>query len=219
MGEKLKDYNYSTSKGNYVSERFKTDKGVYDFKVFLDQEIVIEEKVVEVKNGRDLEKYIRKAIKNYEENLETEVLSDKVSIKEMEEGITEVIEEIDAVEIDADEEAEEFEEELDWGDEIDAVFTKRKSPKEMRSLFEKLDAEIIKLDGVNFKTTTLDLVYKVNGQNFLRIRPRSKDLYIMTAQEWYKDLVYLSEETEIDNVMVQIKKSYDLIKRKTSNKK
>ncbi len=227
--EKLTNYKFKTEIGEYVSERFKVDKGVYGYKISSNTELIEEKKDVKIKNGKDLNKRIRKIIKEYEENLEDPLaeleekgieLDEKLEESEMEEAIeenltgeTEVIEEIDA-----EEEVEEFEEELDLGDEIDAVFKKRNSPIEMRKLFEKLDAEIKKLDGVNFKTTTLDLVYQVSGQNFLRIRPRSKDLYIMTAQDWYKDLVNLSEETEIDNGMIQIKKSYDLIKKKRSKK-
>ncbi len=224
--EKLTNYKFKTEIGEYVSERTKVDKGVYDYKISSNTELIEEKKDVKIKNGKDLNKRIRKIIKEYEENLEDplaelekeEAELDKEiaesELEEMEEGINEVIEEINAVEIDAEEEVEEFEEEVDWGDEIDAVFKKRESPIGMRELFEKLDAEIKKLEDVIFKTTTLDLVYMISGRNFLRIRP-TKNLFVMTAQEgWYKDFVKLTDENEIDNAMIQIKKSYNLIKKR-----
>ncbi len=101
---------------------------------------------------------------------------------------------------------------------IDAVFTKRKSPIEMKELFKILDTEIMQIDDVNFKTTTLDLVYQTSGMNFLRIRPRSKDLYIMTAPDYYDGVVKLADDSQIDNAMIEIKKSYELIKKKRSKK-
>ncbi len=108
-------------------------------------------------------------------------------------------------------------EEDEVGDMISSVFTERKSPIEMKELFKNLDAEINELDGINFKTTTLDLVYQVNGINFLRIRPRVNRLDILTAPDYYSDIVKITEKNEIDDVMVSIKESYELIKEKRSN--
>ena len=275
--EKLKNYHYKIDIRNYITERFKIDKGVYNIKITLGKEVIIEEENLEYKNGKLLEKYIRKIIENYEKDLEAnkdlianegikgitladllkekelaefeevqesineENLEDplgelekegieldkKLEESEMEEAIddvlnltgeTEVIEEINAVEIDAEEEVEEFEEEVDWGDEIDAIFIKRKSPIQMKTLFEKLDAEIKKLDGVIFKTTTLDLVYNINGRGFLRIRPLIKYLQLLIPPDYYKDKITLSEESEIDNTMNKIRKNYELIKEMTIKK-
>jgi len=214
--EKLKNYKHKTDIGNYVAERFKVNKGVYDFKIFSDQEIIAEEKSVEVRTGRDLEKRIRKVIKNYEENLEVNEPEEVDEIEEMQDAIDELVDKDEEIE----EEIEEIEEKIDLslGDGINTVFKNRKTPIEMQELFKVLDTEIRKINGVNFKTTTLDLVYMINGKNFLRIRPLLKYLFIMTAQEWYVDVVKLIDENEIDDAMVSIKESYELIKKKTSKK-
>ncbi len=230
--ETLKNYIYETKVSKYVSERVKVDKGVYDFKIFSDQEVIIEEKDVKVKTGRELEKYIRKAIKEYEENLETKEFDETDELKDMEKGIEQVISEEEVSvkeemeEVD-EEEVEEIEEEVkeieikdleDMTQGISNVFTNRNSPIEMRELFESLDTEIRELDDVIFKTTTLDLVYNINGRGFLRIRPLTKYLQLLIPPDYYKDKITLSEESEIDNTMNKIRKNYELFKEKTSKK-
>ncbi|KKN59627.1 hypothetical protein LCGC14_0540240 [marine sediment metagenome] len=223
--ETLKNYIYETKVSKYVSERVKVDKGVYDFKIFSDQEVIIEEKDVKVKTGRLLEKHIRKAIKEYEENLGTEEVNETGEIEDMEDAISEVFEE--EKEIEKPEEIEEIEEEVkeieikdleDMTQGISNVFTKRNSPIEMRELFEILDTEIKKLDNVSFKTTTLDLVYNINGRGFLRIRPLTKYLQLLIPPNYYKDKIKLTEESEIDNTMIKIKENYELIKEMTIKK-
>ncbi len=223
--ETLKNYIYETKVSRYVSERVKVDKGVYDFKIFSDQEVIIEEKDVKVKTGRLLEKHIRKAIKEYEENLGTEEVNETGEIEDMEDAISEVFEE--EKEIEKPEEIEEIEEEVkeieikdleDMTQGISNVFTKRNSPIEMRELFEILDTEIKKLDNVSFKTTTLDLVYNINGRGFLRIRPLTKYLQLLIPPNYYKDKIKLTEESEIDNTMIKIKENYELIKEMTIKK-
>ncbi|HEC37945.1 hypothetical protein LCGC14_0953410 [marine sediment metagenome] len=88
----------------------------------------------------------------------------------------------------------------------------------MKELFEKLDIKISKIDGVIFKTTTLDLVYMISGMNFLRIRPKTKALEIMTAPDYYDGIIKLADENEIDECLVSIVESYELIKKKRSKK-
>lgn len=235
--EVLKSYKYTTKLGDYVSERFKVDKGIYDFTIYLDNEIIAEEKNVTVKTGRELEKYIRKVIKEHEKDLEEEKVDEteeSTESEDMEEAIKQVlieedlkeeeIEEVkedleDAIEEVLEEEIEEIEEDLeDVSQKIDAVFTKRKTSIEMQKLFESLNAEIRKLGGVNFKTTTLDLVYQVSGMNFLRIRPISNNLTVLCAPDYYENIIRITEEKEIDNVMIQIKESYEHIKKKRNKK-
>lgn len=237
--EVLTNYNYETKVGNYVSERFKVSKGVYDFTIYLDGESITEEKGVLVKTGRELEKYIRKVIKEYEKNLETEKVDETEETTEsedMEEAIKEVVEEameesnnkipkleevMDTIfdeELET-EEIEEVKEDLeDVSQKIDAVFVKCKSPMEMRELFEIIDTEIKNIDGVNFKATTSDLVYQVMKMNFLRIRPKTNRLDILRAPDYYKNIINLADENEIDNAMVLIKQSCEYIKKKRSKK-
>lgn len=213
--EKLKNYHYKTDIANYITERFKIDKGVYNIKIKLEKEVIIEEENLEYKTGRDLEKYIRQAIKNYEKDAETEV--EEEEDEDLEEDEEEDME--DAINDVLDEEDEEDEEESEDDEQkIADIFAKCKSPMEMKKLFEELDTEIRDIDGVIFKTTTADLVYKVNGQNFLRIRPKPKRLDILHAPDFYKDIIKLTDENEIDDVMVSIGKSCEYIKKKRSKK-
>jgi len=170
-----------------------------------------------MKTGRDLEKHIRKVIKDYEKNLEEEKageIEESTELEDMEEAIKEVLAEEDLKE----EEIEEIEEvKEDLGDvmqKIKDIFVKCKSSMEMQELFEIIDTEIRKIDGVNFKATTSDLVYQISGMNFLRIRPKSNKLTILHAPDYYKNIVNLTDENEIDNVMISIKESYEYIKKK-----
>lgn len=241
--EVLKSYKYETKLGNYVSERFKVDKGIYDFIIYLDNEIITEEKNVLVKTGRDLEKHIRKVIKNYEKDLETEKIDEideSIELEDMQEAIDNVLaeedlkeEEIEEVKEDLEEEIEEIDleevnqkvvdieiEEVDLEDEsqrIDAVFTKRKTSMEMQELFKIIDTKIRNIDGVSFKTTTLDLVYQVMKKNFLRIRPVS-NLTVMTAPDYYKNIIKITDEKEIDDAMVSIIESCEFIREKRNKK-
>ena len=88
--ERLTNYKFSTDIGEYVSERTKIDKGLYDFKIFSDTEIIAEEKDVKIKNGKDLNKRIRKIINSYEKNLED-------PLKELKEEEAELDKEFQAV--------------------------------------------------------------------------------------------------------------------------
>lgn len=216
--EKLKDYIYKTSNGDYVSQRVKVDKGIYNFKILLNKEIIVEKKEVKAKTGRDLEKIIRKEIKDYEKNIEK---PDEVdNLEDIEEGISEVLAEEESKKRDV----EKVKEKKDLGNpvrnitDIDDVFTKRKSSIEMKKLFLNLDVEIRRMDNVIFKTTTLDLVYQVNGMNFLRIRPKTKTLDILTAPDYYKNIIKLEDKNKIDDAMVSINKSYEFIKKKVAKK-
>ncbi len=251
--ERLKNYIYTTKLGSYESERIKVDKGIYDYKIFSDQEIIGEEKDVLAKTGRELEKYIRTVIKDYEKDLEDEKealadlkeeeaeldeelaeLEETTKLEDMQEAIKEVLAEEDLKEEEIEEvkenleeaikevlEEEEIEVKEDLEDviqKIDAVFVKCKSPIEMQELFEIIDTKIRKIDGVNFKATTSDLVYQVSGMNFLRIRPKTNKLNILHAPDYYKNIVNLTDEKEIDEVMVSIKESCEYIKEKRNKK-
>ena len=231
MEEKLKDFKYTTESGNYISERTKIDQGIYGFRIFLGEKVIFEEAEIKIKNGKELQKYIKKLIRSYEKNLETEeekeALADLKEEAELDEEldeideITEVIEEAQEI---ADEklETEEIEEKEtmeDVSQDISNIFERRKTSPEMQKLFTILNTEIMKIDDVKFRTTTLDLVYNINGRGFLRIRAIPKCLVLMTAPEYYKDIMKITEVKEIKKSMVLIKESYDLNKKKGKKKR
>jgi len=163
------------------------------------------------KELEDIEDAIIEVLAEEEEEEIEEVKGEEEEVKGEEEEVEELVEDVEEEEI--------VEEDLvDIEQNIEDVFTMRKTSPEMQELFESLDAEIRKIKGVNFKTTTLDLVYQTSGMNFLRIRPMVNNLTIMTAPEYYKGIVRITEEKEIDDAMVSVKESYEYIKEKRSKK-
>ena len=98
---------------------------------------------------------------------------------------------------------------------IHDVFDSHNSPIEMRLIFKKLDAKIRQIDdGISFRTTKNSLVYRISDQNFMAIYPQINALRIeyFIPSGWgnYK----LIDDTKIDDVIVLIEESYDLMKAK-----
>ena len=98
---------------------------------------------------------------------------------------------------------------------IKAIFEKANSPVERIPIFKKLDTKIRQIDdGVSFRITENSLVYEIKGQVFIAIQPQVNALRIdhITPDGWKYDK--LTDENEIDGLIVLIKEACDFIKEK-----
>ena len=99
---------------------------------------------------------------------------------------------------------------------IEDIFIKLKSPLERIPIFKKLDAKVRQIeDGVGFRITENSLVYQINDQNFIAIYPQVNSLKIeyITPDGW--NSCKLTDDSEIDGVIVLVKESCDFIRKKT----
>lgn len=98
---------------------------------------------------------------------------------------------------------------------IHDIFDKHKSPSEMKLIFKKLDLKVRQIDEeVSFRITENSLTYQINDQNFMAIYPQVKALRVeyLIPDGWgnYK----LIDDAEIDDVIVLIEESCDLMRKK-----
>ena len=101
---------------------------------------------------------------------------------------------------------------------IKDIFIKLNSPLERISIFEKLDTKIRQIDdGVSFRTTESGLVYEINDQVFTTIYPQVNALKIEYAIPDGWESCKLTDDNEIDGVIVLIKEACDFIKEKKSS--
>ena len=98
---------------------------------------------------------------------------------------------------------------------IKDIFIKLNSPLERIPIFKKLDTKIIQIDDeVSFRTTENSLVYQINDQNFIAVYPQVNSLKIeyITPDGW--NSCKLTDDDEIDGVIVLVKESCDFIREK-----
>jgi len=96
------------------------------------------------------------------------------------------------------------------------VFVDQKSPLERIPLFKKLDIKIRQIDyGISFRTTESGLVYEINDRVFTTIYPQINALKIEYYIPYGWESCKLTDDSEIDEVIVLIKESCDFIREKT----
>ena len=98
---------------------------------------------------------------------------------------------------------------------IEDIFIKLNSPLERIPIFKKLDAKVRQIeDGVGFRITENSLVYQINDQNFIAVYPQVNSLKIeyITPDGW--NSCKLTDDDEIDGVIVLVKESCDFIREK-----
>ena len=97
---------------------------------------------------------------------------------------------------------------------IKNIFVKLNSPLERMPLLKKLSVRIMDLnEEVSFRTTENSIVYRMYDQNFMAVYPQVNALRVeyLIPDGWGN--CKLIDNTEIDDVMVLIKKSCDLIEK------
>ncbi|MBA7535940.1 hypothetical protein ES705_28199 [subsurface metagenome] len=97
---------------------------------------------------------------------------------------------------------------------IQEMFVKLNSPLERMPLLKELSNRIMQLKGVSFRTTENSIVYQVNDQNFMAVYPQVNALRIEYAIPDGWSNCKITDDTEIDGVIVLIEESCDLIREK-----
>jgi len=97
---------------------------------------------------------------------------------------------------------------------IQEMFVKLNSPLERMPLLKELSNRIMQLKGVSFRTTENSIVYQVNDQNFMAVYPQVNALRIEYAIPDGWGNCKITDDTEIDGVIVLIEESCDLIREK-----
>jgi len=106
--------------------------------------------------------------------------------------------------------------EIEQDKQIKDIFIKLNSPLERIPIFKRLDAKIKQIYyGVSFRTTENSLIYEVNDQNFVAIYPQVNSLKIEYATPDAWKYIHLTDDNEIDEAIVSIKKAHDFIREKT----